>query len=331
MIYLQMKKILLSAILISGFLTSCITIKGAPTTSEPQQVFATAALEPTKAQLLLPTYTVTPEPSVTPVPSTGTSVSCTDGAILLRDVTIPDDTRLDAGESFTKTWEFQNTGTCQWTGYIIEFSSGDQMDAPLSAPVADTPLNGKVQVSVELTAPTVDGRYTGYFSLLNSNGETVSIGTEKTFWVRFIVGTYAANSVSSGIITTPSGNCVFGPNAGYVSEIVSLINAARADAGLPALTVSPQLAAFAQAHAEDMAYNNFLSHDGSNGTFTERMMSFGVFSEILAIGTPQNAMVQWQRDEHWDFVLNANATQIGVGYAYNSCSDYGGYFTVDFQ
>jgi uncharacterized protein YkwD len=270
---------------------------------------------------------------VTPTLPATVPTKCTDGAILLRDATIQDDTHVNAGEKFTKTWEFQNTGTCPWTNYTIKFSSGDPMNAPLSTPIADTPPNGKVQVSVELTAPTADGKYTGYFTLLNSNGEVIPIGTQETFWVRFIVGASVTPSVISGANPTPSGNCIHSGNASYVSEIISLINAARADAGLSALTANAQLATFAQHHAEDMAFNNLLSHDGTDGTFSERMRnsSIGMFSEILAIGTPQNAMEQWQRDEHWDFVLNAGATQIGVGYAYNSCSDYGGYFTVDFQ
>ncbi len=331
-----MTRMILSTILISILLTSCITIKEEPKTPESQQAFATALLAPTKVQLLLPTFTVTSEPSVTPVLATATSVNCTDSAILLRDITVQDDTRVDAGEKITKTWEFQNTGTCPWVDYTIEFSSGDQMDAPLSVPVADTPPKEKVQVSVELTAPTADGRYTGYFALLNSNGDVIPIGTEKTFWVRFIVGAYATNPVSSGTVLTPSGNCSYGPNGNYVNEIVSLVNTERANAGLQTLTVNWQIAAFAQGHAEDMAYNNFLSHDGSDGTFGERLASYNtgnfsykIYGEILAIGTPQNAMDQWHKDAHWDYVLG-NFTQIGVGYAYNSCSDYGGYFTVDF-
>jgi len=32
---------------------------------------------------------------------------------------------------------------------------------------------------------------------------------------------------------------------------------------------------------------------------------------------------------HWEIVLNALATEIGIGYAYNPNSDFGGYFTVD--
>ena len=121
-----------------------------------------------------------------------------------------------------------------------------------------------------------------------------------------------------------------------MSQIISLINAERANADLHALTVNTEIAAFAQIHAKDMAFNNFLSHDGSDGSFGERMAGYniahpgyGIFGEILAIGTPQNAMDQWRMDEHWDYVFGG-FTLIGVGYAYNSCSDFGGYFTVDF-
>jgi len=328
-----MTKKILVPILTAILLASCISIKETSNTPEPGQNFVTATLAPTKVQPIPATLTATSESSVTPTLPATVPTQCTDAAILLRDVTIPDDTHMNAGEKFTKTWEFQNTGTCPWTNYTIRFFSGDPMNAPLSTPITDTPPNGKVQVSVELTAPTADGKYAGYFTLLNSNGDVIPIGTQKKFWIRFIVGNYAVIPTSAISHSTPSGNCIRSGNADYVSEIISLINEARADAGLPALTPNADIAVFAQHHAEDMAFNNFLSHDGTDGTFIERMRSssIGIFSEILAIGTPQNAMEQWQRDEHWDYVLNAGATQIGVGYAYNSCSDYGGYFTVDFQ
>ena len=133
----------------------------------------------------------------------------------------------------------------------------------------------------------------------------------------------------------PSGNCIHSQNVNYVSEINSLINNERANAGLQALTANTQIAAFAQSHAEDTAFNNFLSHDGSDGSFGERMAAYSMLQtgtiisgEILAVGTPQDAMDQWRMDEHWNYVLGSY-TLIGVGYAYNSCSDFGGYITVD--
>jgi uncharacterized protein YkwD len=54
------------------------------------------------------------------------------------------------------------------------------------------------------------------------------------------------------------------------------------------------------------------------------------FVEIIAVGLPQNAMSQWRNSAvHWQAVLDSNAADFGVGYAYNADSDYGGYFTVD--
>jgi len=256
---------------------------------------------------------------------------CTDATILLRDVTIPDNTQVKASEKFTKTWEFQNTGTCPWENYTINFFAGETMDAPLSAPIPETLPSEMVQVSLELTAPSADGLYTTSFTLNNSNGKVLPIGLEKSFWVKIVVGSVTAYIPAPSSTNSGNTNCVHGQNSGYGSEIVSLINQTRADANIPALVVDAELTTFAQSHAEDMAYKNFLSHDGSDGSFGERMVGKNIFGEILAIGTPQDAMNQWRRDEHWDFVLGTGFTFIGVGYAYNSCSDYGGYFTVDFR
>lgn len=321
-----------------ALLTSCITVD-VETQVSPQPVFMTATLPPTKAGLALATRTPTLEATLetpsTPIVTLTAHPDCKDAAVLLRDVTIPDNTQVNAGEKFTKTWEFQNMGTCPWVNYTVKFSTGDKINTPLSTPISETAPNEKVQVSMELTAPSADGRYAGYFTLNNSNGETILIGTEKTFWVKFVVGNVTSLPVTSITNVPPSGNCNYGPNADYVNQIVYLINAARTNAGLNALTFNAELATFAQAHAEDMAYNNFLSHDDSDGSFGQRMATYAqthgqqITGEILAIGTPQNAIDQWRMDEHWNYVLGV-FTQLGVGYAYNSCSDYGGYFTVDF-
>ena len=327
---------LLAAVL----LASCISVD-LETQVSAQPDFVTATLAPTKAGFTPATLLPSPEvTSETPVVSTFTItplLACKDAAVLLRDVTIPDNAQVKAGENFIKTWEFQNTGTCPWTNYTLKFSSGDEIKAPLSTPMPAAAPNEKVQVSMELTAPTADGRYTGYFTLNNSNGESIPIGAEKTFWVKFMVGTYASSNAASGTNSTQSGNCIHSQNADYVNQIVFLINGERINAGLSALTFNSEIAAFSQGHAEDMAFNNFLSHDGSDGSFGERMAGYGkthagsyISGEILAIGTPQNAMDQWRMDEHWDYVLG-NFTQIGAGYAYSSCSDHGGYFTVDFK
>ena len=332
------KKILLT-ILLLVFLTSCVSItKDVQNIPTPTQNFVTSTLIPTKVQFIPDTLTVTPESSAIPILAETIPANCTNAAILLRDVTIPDNTQVKAGEKFTKTWEFQNTGTCPWVGYTMSFFGGDSMNAPLSAPLADTLPSGKVQVSVELTAPSADGAYTATFTLNDSDGSVIPVGSENSFWAKILVGdvvlaqTNNAPSVNTGV--NPS--CAYSENAGYISEIVSLINQARAEANVPALTVNVQLTQAAQGHSADMACNNFLSHFGSDGSgWWERAGRAGYPSpsvaEILAIGTPQDAMNQWRSDAgHWQFVMNAAATEIGIGYAYYAQSNYGGYITVDF-
>lgn len=211
------------------------------------------------------------------------------------------------------------------------------MNAPLSAPIPDTAPKGIVQASVELTAPSSNGTYTGNFTLNDASGKGLPIGIEKTFWVKIIVG--AASSISTNTPFVPTGgngDCAYSQNAGYVSEIISLINQARASAKLPALTINAQLMSAAQSHSADMTCNNFLGHTGSDGSWIDdRLIRAGYpantnYNEIIAIGTPQDAMSQWRSDgPHWDAVLDPSVTEIGAGYAYYSGSDFGGYFTVD--
>ncbi len=344
----MMKKIFFM-LLLANLLTSCISVavdsESGPTA---QPDFVTATLPPTRQSFVPSTLTPTPAIIITPTIAITAPPNCNDGAVLLRDVTIQDNTQVKPNEKFTKTWEFQNTGTCPWLNYTLVFAAGDAMGAPLSAPIAVTVSNEKALVSVDLTAPASNGSYTGYFTLHNSADKIVLIGIEKTFWVKIVVSagtivptTSGANPTQSGGTITGGGgvtaNCSHSQNAGYVNQIASLINAERANAGLSALNVNSQLAASAQAHAADMACNNMISHTGSDGSSSySRILSSGYsgsYSEeiIYGGGGPQAALSWWMSDKiHRDAILNPRATEIGVGYAYFSNGAYGDYIAVDF-
>lgn len=339
-----MKKFWILSLLAVFILTSCVTVSE-ETAPDTPPLFVTSTLPPTKQGLTLPTEVPpTASPTLDPLTPAATSTSaasCRDSAILVEDVTIPDNTSVPRGQKFTKTWKFQNMGRCTWTGYTIAFLSGDRMSSPDSAPVPETEARATVDVSVDLIAPPNDGAFTGIFELRNASGEVVPIGTEKSFWVKIIVGSGASPTSGSGgvVVTSPPSDisqCKYSENAGYVQELFSLMNQARADANLPALTLNAQLSAAARAHSLDMACNNFLSHTGSDGSWIrDRLLAAGYdtysYQEIIAIGTPQDAMTQWRNDQpHWDIVLNPYASDVGVGYVYNADSQFGGYFTVDF-
>jgi uncharacterized protein YkwD len=339
--YQLMKKIfpLLFLVLL---LSSCISVETQEVNTPVPSNFVTATLPPTKSGFVPSTLTPTSEVILTPTFAVTIDPNCTESAVLLRDVTILDGTLVKPGEKFTKTWEFLNNGSCPWIGYTLKFAAGDQMGAPLSAPVAETLLKEKVQVSVELTAPTTNGSYTGYFTLNDTNGKDVPIGIEKTFWVKIIVssGGSAPQATVSGNAPTTSvvsgGNCNYSQNAGYVNQIASAINQERANAGLPALTINSTLTNSAQAHAADMACSGRISHTGSDGSSAySRILASGYspsYSEeiIYGGGGPQAAMSWWMSDQiHRDAILNPKSTEMGVGYAYFANGSYGDYFAVD--
>lgn len=325
------------------FLTvSCITLSRETPETPSTPFFVTSTLRATRAA---------PIPSATPTNPAGTATlevtapaDCKNQAVLMEDVTIPDGTQVGAGESFTKTWKFKNTGTCPWTNYLLAFASGDKMNAPDTAPVPQTLPGATVNVSVDLTAPFADGTYTGYFTLQTTGGQQVSIGIEKTFWVKIVVGaggtsstpTSASGASSGGGVTSNSGgSCKYSENAGYVSQLLALINSQRAKAGVAALILNPQLSAAAQAHSVDQACHNFLDHEGSDGSsIAQRIGRAGYapsyYLEIIAIGSPQDAMTQWNNSEiHRLAMLDPKASEVGIGYAYSTNSVYGGHFTVD--
>ena len=344
-----MRLLLLVTCTLAVGLASCVSI-GTPPSADRTPAFVTVTLRPTKTPYgnspTSPAATAS-TPSTPSTPIATAAANCKDAAVLLQDVTIADGTNVPNGSKFTKTWQFQNNGQCPWVGYSIAFVSGDRMGAPDTAPVQDTAPKSKVDISVDLVAPVNDGTYTGLFELRDSAGKPLSIGIEKTFWVVISVGDVTAPTLLSGstalptvagTVTVPRGpaSCQYVLSGSYPNEIVSLINNARAAAGLPALTVNSQLAAAAQGHSTDMACFGLLSHSGSNGsTIQQRIAAAGyssAYSEemIYAGGYPQDAMDWWMGDpQHHDIILDRRVNEIGVGYAYVSDSAYGGYYTVD--
>jgi len=78
---------------------------------------------------------------------------------------------MTPGERFTKTWRVRSSGCETWsTGSTWAFVSGDQMSAPDSVSVPDTPLGSTIDISVEMVAPDADGSYQGYWQMQSPAG-----------------------------------------------------------------------------------------------------------------------------------------------------------------
>jgi len=118
--------------------------------------------------------------------------------------------------------------------------------------------------------------------------------------------------------TEPAQPTASGGNA--EDQVVSIVNAERADEGCGPLKVDDRITAAAQAHAEDMSANDYFSHNSQDGrTFDQRIRNAGYPSpgaENIAVGarTAEQVMQMWMdSDGHRANILNCDLNTIGVG------------------
>ena len=112
----------------------------------------------------------------------------------------------------------------------------------------------------------------------------------------------------------------------YEQQVVDLVNKERAAAGLPALKVNTKLAGVAEKKAEDLRDKNYFDHQSPTyGSPFDMMKQFGISytaaGENIAKGqrTPDEVMNGWMNSPgHRANILNANFTEIGVGYVTDS-------------
>jgi hypothetical protein len=157
-------------------------------TPQPSDSMFTQAAQTVQAQLTLDSL-LTPEPSAfetstpnlptaTLMPTSAPSATpLCDLARFITDVTIPDGTVMQPGQTFTKTWRLRNVGTCTWAGgYQLIFDHGEIMSGPVSQPFAgDVPPGHEVDLSVALKAPDNPGTYRGTWRIRNAAGVLMPI------------------------------------------------------------------------------------------------------------------------------------------------------------
>ena len=139
-----------------------------------------------------------------------------------------------------------------------------------------------------------------------------------------------------------------GEGSTHTSTYRDAINAARAHArdcgdthfrAAPPLTWNAKLGAAAQEHSDDMARNDFMGHEGSDGsTYRERIEKNGYtkwrsLGENVAAGQPNTRKVvqDWlDSPGHCKNIMSPKFTEMGMALSENNASEYQQYWTVDF-
>jgi uncharacterized protein YkwD len=303
----------------------------------PTEAPSITDLPPTE-DALPPPSEATATPAATQPPN---DPNCTNSAAFVTDITVPDNTNIGAGTPFTKTWRVSNTGTCIWgPGYTLSHYSDERMSAPPSVPLAVTYPGQTADISVNLTAPNSAGNYRGNFVIKNPAGLIMRVNDDSRLWliINVTTDTSAATAVS-GVAGLAAVTCAFTSETVNITETLNAITAYRARSGLPAYNTNSQLARAAQAHANDMACNNFFGHTGSNGsTIQSRVTASGYTYSVVTENvygsypplTGQGAVNWWINDKtnlrHNRNLISDTYTDVGVGYSF--FNNYGYYVVV---
>ena len=121
--------------------------------------------------------------------------------------------------------------------------------------------------------------------------------------------------------TTAQNTGTYTLNA-YEKEVIHLINEIRVKYGLNTLSTNTKLSQVARLKSQDMQAKGYFSHTSPTyGSPFEMMKKFGITyryaGENIAYGqrTPQQVVDAWMNSSgHRANILNANFTQIGMGY-----------------
>jgi len=135
---------------------------------------------------------------------------CSNQAEFIEDITIRDNTQMDLGDGFVKTWRLRNIGTCTWTnGYSLVFIGGDRMNAPKRIQFRTSVAPGQlVDLVVDFSAPELAGAYQSFWKLQPVAGRSFGIGPngEHSFWVKIMVESPLGSAVAQipTLIVTPA-------------------------------------------------------------------------------------------------------------------------------
>jgi hypothetical protein len=194
----------------------------------------TVAANGASAAFTLPVESAAPSPTASVVPTSSPaptaapiSGGCTDTAMFVADVTIPDNSVIAPNTPFTKTWRLKNTGSCTWdNSYLVYYISGTTMSqspAYLILQPGQTVAPGQVvDVSVGMTSPVENGNYQSYWGLKKENGAFIPVqggANGNSFYVKMRVtaGTGDGNITgeSIGIVLEQGSGAACTPNSTY--------------------------------------------------------------------------------------------------------------------
>ena len=181
---------ILNSMLIAFLLFTLAGCAELPATLPPNPI---PTLLPTLLSLIPSSTPLPPTPSPTPRGTVNPLTAPVTGESMFEFIheTVPDGTRFEPGQTFSKTWTYRNEGPLKWTrNYAFLRISSQPEDTAIISPAQvdfarDVSPGQEVELTVDFTAPQEPGIYSVVYQIMNERGELLE-GTES--WVTIVVG-----------------------------------------------------------------------------------------------------------------------------------------------
>lgn len=214
-------------------------------------------------------------------------------------------------------------------GKSLEYTYGE----PGQFTVTLTARNDYGETRVQRIVNVADGIMEFFFPLLIGAGEADdAVESEST-------GRVADTSIVAGDgISINLNDTVLPEDATETEALFWYVNKARESAGLNQLIHVEALSAAAQRHTNDMAFQRFTAHTGSDGSRPPQRLKDAGYTlpyagEATAWGFwyASDAVNFWlSSPSHRPIILNPVATDLGVGFTYDSTAPSIYYWTTEF-
>lgn len=105
----------------------------------------------------------------------GTTATTTTGscyhATLVSDVTVPNGTEFEPGDTFTKTWEIKNSGACDWlNNFKFTFVGGNLFGSDTTKIRRFVKAGTTTNISLQMVAPSGSGSVTSSWQMADDTG-----------------------------------------------------------------------------------------------------------------------------------------------------------------
>jgi len=155
-----------------------------PVSPPEQDIFIPPTLSQTELQGLFSGTDAVPTLTKEPVRPTPTP-TCSNGLRFLSDLTIPDGTLVEPGETLDKRWEVENSGTCNWDDrYMVGLIAGPGMGVPVQQALVPALAGTQTIIRMVFIAPEEPGNYRSAWQAYDPDGDAFG----DPFFIDVIVG-----------------------------------------------------------------------------------------------------------------------------------------------